>query len=103
MFTFLQLIKQHRRDFEFTIGMRSEKACELLGVCGWGRIDLIIDANKQEWLIEVNTIPGMTSHSLVPMSWGKWGHSFEELVKTILATSFFKKRANCAGYYDKFL
>jgi len=91
------------RDFEFTIGMRSEKACELLGVCGWGRIDLIIDANKQEWLIEVNTIPGMTSHSLVPMSWGKWGHSFEELVKTILATSFFKKRANCAGYYDKFL
>ena len=91
------------RDFEFTIGMRSEKACELLGVCGWGRIDLIIDANKQEWLIEVNTIPGMTSHSLVPMSWGKWGHSFEKLVQTILATSFFKKRANCAGYYDKFL
>ena len=88
------------RDFEFTIGMRSEKACELLGVCGWGRIDLIIDANKQEWLIEVNTIPGMTSHSLVPMSWGKWGHSFEELVKTILATSFFKKKADCGGYYN---
>ena len=88
------------RDFEFTIGMRSEKACELLGVCGWGRIDLIIDANKQEWLIEVNTIPGMTSHSLVPMSWGKCGNSFEDLAKTILATSFFKKKADCGGYYN---
>ena len=51
----------------------------------------MIDSNKQEWLIEVNTIPGMTSHSLVPMSAKKAGISFETLVTQILATSFKKK------------
>ena len=58
---------------------------------GWGRVDLMIDSNKQEWLIEVNTIPGMTSHSLVPMSAKKAGISFEKLVTQILATSFKKR------------
>jgi len=73
---------------ESSIGEISKKACELLGVSGWGRVDLMVDANKQEWLIEVNTIPGMTSHSLVPMSAKKAGISFEQLVTQILATSF---------------
>ena len=50
-----------------------------------------IDSNKQEWLIEVNTIQGMTSHSLVPMSAKKAGISFEVLVTQILATSFKKR------------
>ena len=67
--------------------MYSKKACELLGVSGWSRVDLMIDSNEQEWLIEVNTIPGMTSHSLVPMSAKKAGISFEQLVTQILATS----------------
>ena len=74
--------------FESTIGEISKKACELLGISGWSRVDLMIDANQQEWLIEVNTIPGMTSHSLVPMSAKKAGISFEQLVTQILATSF---------------
>ena len=75
---------------ESAIGEVSKKACSLLGVSGWSRVDLMIDSNKQEWLIEVNTIPGMTSHSLVPMSAKKAGISFEVLVTQILATSFKK-------------
>ena len=74
--------------FESTIGEVSKKACKLLGVSGWSRVDLMIDSNRQEWLIEVNTIPGMTSHSLVPMSAEKAGISFGQLVTQILATSF---------------
>jgi len=74
--------------FESKIGKISKEACQLLGVSGWSRVDLMIDANKQEWLIEVNTIPGMTSHSLVPMSAKKAGITFELLVTQILATSF---------------
>jgi len=73
--------------FESSIGEVSKKACQLLGVSGWSRVDLMIDSNEQEWLIEVNTIPGMTSHSLVPMSAKKAGISFEQLVTQILATS----------------
>jgi len=76
------------KALELTIGKVSKKACKLLGVSGWGRVDLMIDSNNQEWLIEVNTIPGMTSHSLVPMSAKKAGISFEHLVIKILATSF---------------
>ncbi|MAJ91518.1 MAG: D-alanine--D-alanine ligase [Legionellales bacterium] len=75
-------------SFESSLGKISKKACKLLGVSGWARVDLLIDSSNQEWLIEVNTIPGMTSHSLVPMSAKKAGISFEKLVKKILATSF---------------
>ena len=73
---------------ELTLGKTSIEACKLLGVSGWSRVDLMVDSNNQEWLIEVNTIPGMTSHSLVPMAAEKAGMSFEELVLKILATSF---------------
>ena len=73
---------------ELTLGKTSIEACKLLGVSGWSRVDLMVDSNNQEWLIEVNTIPGMTSHSLVPMAAEKAGISFEELVLKILATSF---------------
>jgi len=63
------------------------QACKSLGVSGWSRVDLMIDKNNQAWLIEVNTVPGMTSHSLVPMAAKHVGLSFEELVIQILATS----------------
>ena len=76
---------------EFSLGKISKEACKLLGVSGWSRVDLIIDSNQREWLIEVNTIPGMTSHSLVPMAAEKAGISFEQLVVQILATSFQEK------------
>jgi D-alanine-D-alanine ligase len=74
-------------DVEQTLGELSLQACQLLGVSGWSRVDLMIDDTKQAWLIEVNTVPGMTSHSLVPMAAKQAGLSFEQLVVQILATS----------------
>jgi D-alanine-D-alanine ligase len=58
-----------------------------IGGSGWGRVDLLIDVGGKPWLIEVNTVPGMTSHSLVPMSAEVAGIDFDELVVRILATS----------------
>jgi D-alanine-D-alanine ligase len=63
------------------------QACETLGVSGWGRVDLLVDHEHQPWLIEVNTVPGMTDHSLVPMAAKAAGLSFEELTWHLLETS----------------
>ena len=54
---------------------------------GWGRVDVMQDAQENFWLLEVNTIPGMTSHSLVPMAAREAGLDFNQLVLEILATS----------------
>ena len=51
---------------------------------GWGRVDMMRDKAGKTWLIEVNTVPGMTSHSLVPMAAQANGISFEQLVVKIL-------------------
>lgn len=51
---------------------------------GWGRVDFMLDEHAQPWLIEVNTIPGMTDHSLVPMAAKQAGMDFETLVIEIL-------------------
>ena len=51
---------------------------------GWGRVDFMLDEQQKPWLIEVNTVPGMTDHSLVPMAAKQAGMSFEELVLNIL-------------------
>lgn len=60
------------------------RAYQALGCEGWGRVDVLQDKEGQFWLLEVNTIPGMTSHSLVPMAARGLGLSFSELVRTIL-------------------
>ena len=52
---------------------------------GWGRVDLMLDRAGQPWLIEVNTVPGMTDHSLVPMAAKAAGMDFSELVSQLLA------------------
>ncbi|MCY7317883.1 MAG: D-alanine--D-alanine ligase [Ramlibacter sp.] len=62
------------------------KAYRVLGCRGWGRVDVMIDAaNRQPYLLEINTSPGMTSHSLVPMSARAAGISYEELCLQLLA------------------
>ena len=60
---------------------------KILGCSGWGRIDMMIDKNGKIFFIEANTIPGMTSHSLVPLSAKNAGISFKDLVLKILDTS----------------
>ncbi len=62
----------------------SLEAFRLLGCTGWGRVDLMLDKNNQPWLIEVNTVPGMTSHSLVPKAAAAIGVDFATLVLHIL-------------------
>jgi len=58
---------------------------ESLGCTGWGRVDLMLDAKGDPWLLEANTSPGMTGHSLVPMAARQVGIEFPELVLRILA------------------
>ncbi len=72
---------------ERKLGELAVNAYQVIGGSGWGRIDLMLDENQDPWLIEANTIPGMTSHSLVPMSAKKAGMDFDELVLRILDTS----------------
>jgi len=67
-----------------------------LGCSGWGRVDFMTGADKQPLVLEVNTVPGMTSHSLVPMAAREDGVSFEDLCWRILETSFAKEAANGA-------
>lgn len=55
---------------------------------GWGRVDVMLDKNDQPWFLEVNTVPGMTDHSLVPMAAKAKNINFNELVIKILQTSF---------------
>ncbi|WAJ36684.1 D-alanine--D-alanine ligase [Pseudomonas sp. GOM7] len=63
------------------------RACEAVGTQGWARADVMQDANGQFWLLEVNTVPGMTDHSLVPMAARAAGLDFQQLVLAILADS----------------
>lgn len=64
------------------------KAYRVLGCRGWGRIDVMIDAaTRAPYLLEVNTSPGMTSHSLVPMAGKATGISYEDLCLQLLATA----------------
>ncbi len=58
------------------------------GCEGWGRVDLMRDAAGRDWLLEVNTAPGMTSHSLVPKAARALGVDFETLCWRVLETSF---------------
>ncbi|PYC20487.1 D-alanine--D-alanine ligase [Aquipseudomonas alcaligenes] len=63
------------------------RACEAVGTKGWARADVMQDASGQFWLLEVNTVPGMTDHSLVPMAARAAGLDFQQLVLAILADS----------------
>lgn len=64
------------------------QAYRLLGCRGWGRLDVMIDGKtRQPYLLEINTSPGMTGHSLVPMSARAAGISYEDLCLDVLRTA----------------
>ena len=64
------------------------KAFNSLGCRGWGRVDVMLDEKTDEFkVLEVNTIPGMTDHSLVPMAAAAVGIDFENLVLQVLSTA----------------
>lgn len=79
-------------DAETAMQKLALQAFDAAGVEGWGRVDLMRDAQGNNWLIEVNTVPGMTDHSLVPMAARAAGIEFDELVLRILATSFAQEQ-----------
>lgn len=60
------------------------KAFQILGCTGWGRVDFLKDENDKLYLLEVNTVPGMTSHSLVPKAAKQIGWGFADLCVEIL-------------------
>jgi D-alanine-D-alanine ligase len=69
------------------------EAYRALGCEGWGRADLILDADQRIWLLEMNTSPGMTSHSLVPKAAQAEGMYYPELCVTILSQAACKVRS----------
>jgi D-alanine-D-alanine ligase len=72
---------------EQTLGSIMLNAFDAIDASGWGRVDFMLDADEQPWLIEANTVPGMTGHSLVPMAAKQGGIEFDELVIEILRSS----------------
>jgi len=62
-------------------------AFDAAGASGWGRVDFMLDADGRMLVLEVNTVPGMTPHSLVPLAAAEAGIVFDELVWRILETS----------------
>ena len=75
-------------DREAEINRQAQAAIRELRVSGWARVDLMLDSRQDLWVLEVNTVPGMTAHSLVPMAAAEAGVSFGELCWRILETSF---------------
>lgn len=69
------------------------KAFELLQCRDWGRIDFLLDSQGDHYLLEANTVPGMTDHSLVPMAATESGLSFQQLVLKILALTLNSERS----------
>lgn len=72
---------------EAAIQKQALRAFQVLGCRGWGRVDLMLDGNGAPYFLEVNTAPGMTDHSLVPMAARAAGLSFDDLVLAILELS----------------
>lgn len=66
-------------------------AFDTVGCRGWGRVDVMCDAAGRFFVLEVNTVPGMTSHSLVPMAAKAAGLDFDDLVEAVIASSLAPK------------
>ncbi len=74
-------------DLDTALQRQALQAFEVLGCTGWGRVDLMLDGADRPYFLEVNTVPGMTDHSLVPMAARARGMDFNQLVRRILELS----------------
>jgi D-alanine-D-alanine ligase len=72
---------------EVAVQEQALAAFKIVGCSGWGRVDVMLDSAGRAYLLEVNTIPGMTDHSLVPMAARASGIEFDELCVRILETA----------------
>jgi D-alanine-D-alanine ligase len=78
---------------EMELQQLAQQAFDAVGASGWGRVDFFLDNDDAPWLIEVNTVPGMTDHSLVPMAAQQYGWDMPELVWRILGTAMQRSDA----------
>lgn len=85
--TSYDVIKQSESEIAQRVTELSLKACDSLKTAGICRVDLMVDASGQPWLLEVNTIPGMTDHSLVPKAASVIGWTMPELCERILLSA----------------
>jgi D-alanine-D-alanine ligase len=74
------------------LGNLALAAFDAIGAEGWGRVDFMMDATGRPLLLEINTVPGMTDHSLVPMAARAFGIDFDDLVWRVLETSLVRVR-----------
>ena len=75
-------------DAEGNLRLLARQAFDALACSGWGRVDVMRDRDGRNWLLEANTAPGMTSHSLVPKAAAAAGIDYPELCWRVLETSF---------------
>lgn len=78
------------KNKETLIAQEALEAFNSIGCSSWGRVDFMMDKKNDHFFIEVNTSPGMTSHSLVPMAAKEVGIDFDQLVLEILKTANVK-------------
>ncbi|MCG3865582.1 MULTISPECIES: D-alanine--D-alanine ligase [unclassified Photobacterium] len=76
-------------DEESAMQASALSAYQALGCRGWGRVDVILTENNDIYLIEMNTIPGMTERSVYPMAAAQAGFSYEELISELLDQAQF--------------
>jgi len=74
-------------ELEREVQVLAEKAFKTIQCSGWGRVDVMLDSQGKPQLLEVNLVPGMTDHSLVPMAANAVGIGFKELVLSVLETA----------------
>lgn len=72
---------------EYKLQDLARRAFESIGCSGWGRVDFMLDQQNNPYVLEINTVPGMTDHSLVPKAAKQAGIEFDELCLRILETS----------------
>ena len=73
------------------------EAFDAIGAGGWGRVDILLDEDERPYLIDANTVPGMTDHSLVPMAARQAGMDFDSLVLQVLDTSIQANKTYAHG------